>query len=250
MTVESSIGPAPLPTYSEPESVIVASPKLNDGKSDIRAFDDDDGPSFSDLLDVINPLQHIPIINTIYREMSGDKEGAVADVLGGALWGGLIGLGAAVANLVVEDTTGKTVEGHVMALFSDDDSDTAVAKNDNATAPAASAHPSDASQPSLSQAADPLKKAGAASGAVAAAAGGPVNSGNFMVFGSASTPAPAKSAQSAQPITPTADALRSSDVKTGTSKESSSGPAQSGDFLVFGAGRWQAAPRPLSHRRL
>ena len=37
----------------------------------------DDSPSFKDVLDTINPLQHIPIINTIYRELTGDQPGAV-----------------------------------------------------------------------------------------------------------------------------------------------------------------------------
>ncbi|MDP6473864.1 MAG: hypothetical protein QF894_03030 [Alphaproteobacteria bacterium] len=31
-----------------------------------------DGFGFDDFLDLINPLQHIPIISTIYREITGD----------------------------------------------------------------------------------------------------------------------------------------------------------------------------------
>ncbi|MGB6086494.1 MAG: hypothetical protein WBF74_07845, partial [Parvibaculum sp.] len=30
---------------------------------------------FSDFLDVINPLQHIPIVSSIYRELTGDELG-------------------------------------------------------------------------------------------------------------------------------------------------------------------------------
>ena len=32
----------------------------------------DDGFSFGDILDLINPLQHIPIVGTIYRAVTGD----------------------------------------------------------------------------------------------------------------------------------------------------------------------------------
>ena len=33
----------------------------------------DDGFGFDDVLDAINPLQHIPIVSTIYRAITGDK---------------------------------------------------------------------------------------------------------------------------------------------------------------------------------
>ena len=33
----------------------------------------EDGFDFWDVLDVINPLQHIPFVNTLYREMTGDE---------------------------------------------------------------------------------------------------------------------------------------------------------------------------------
>ena len=32
-----------------------------------------DGFTFFDFLDIINPLQHIPVISTIYRSLTGDK---------------------------------------------------------------------------------------------------------------------------------------------------------------------------------
>ncbi len=36
---------------------------------------DSDGFSFGDIVDIINPLQHIPVVSTIYREMTGDDIG-------------------------------------------------------------------------------------------------------------------------------------------------------------------------------
>ncbi|MEQ8193085.1 MAG: hypothetical protein RIB59_01210 [Rhodospirillales bacterium] len=89
----------------------------------------EDGFTFADLLDIINPLQHIPIVSTIYRELSGDKIAMLPRILGGALFGGPIGAGAAVANAVVEQGTGRDLGEHVVALFTGDEAPvTAVAQ--------------------------------------------------------------------------------------------------------------------------
>jgi hypothetical protein len=105
---------------------------------------DDDDPSFWDLVDVINPLQHIPLVNDIYRDVSGDKIGMAARLTGGALFGGVIGLIGAAVNGVLEESTGATAGGHMLALFRDDpapgDSGTALAQ----ATPAAQPPPSDA----------------------------------------------------------------------------------------------------------
>lgn len=46
-----------------------------------------DGLTFGDLLDVINPLQHIPMVSSIYRAVTGDEISPGARVAGGALYG-------------------------------------------------------------------------------------------------------------------------------------------------------------------
>jgi hypothetical protein len=44
--------------------------------------------SFADFIDIINPLQHIPIVSTLYRSMTGDTIGGPARIHGGAaVWG-------------------------------------------------------------------------------------------------------------------------------------------------------------------
>ena len=48
---------------------------------------------FRDLLDIVNPLQHIPLVSAIYRHLTGDVPGNVAELAGDALFGGPIGLG-------------------------------------------------------------------------------------------------------------------------------------------------------------
>ena len=57
-----------------------------------------DGFGFDDFLDLINPLQHIPIISTIYREITGDTISDGARIFGGALFGGPPGFAAAIGN--------------------------------------------------------------------------------------------------------------------------------------------------------
>ncbi len=83
-----------------------------------------DGFTFEDFLDIINPLQHIPVISTIYREITGDEIAALLRILGGALFGGPIGGGAAILNASLFQETGKDIGEHVVALFQDDTSTT------------------------------------------------------------------------------------------------------------------------------
>ena len=75
-----------------------------------------DGLTFGDLLDVINPLQHIPIVSTIYRRLTGDELGMAPRLMGGALFGGFVGFVAALANTVIEQATGKDIGDQVASL--------------------------------------------------------------------------------------------------------------------------------------
>ncbi len=79
-----------------------------------------DGLTFADLLDILNPLQHIPLIGDIYRAITDDRISTGARLAGGALYGGPLGLLGALANTAVEEATGQDIGGNVLALFSDD----------------------------------------------------------------------------------------------------------------------------------
>lgn len=70
-----------------------------DNSSEFKPFGDD-GLSFDDLLDVINPLQHLPIIGHIYREISGDEIDTGSKIAGAALYGGPIGAAFSVVSSV------------------------------------------------------------------------------------------------------------------------------------------------------
>lgn len=75
--------------------------------------------TFSDFIDVINPLQHIPIFSTIYRLITGDEISLGARLAGGALYGGALGVAAASLIAAFEEVTGETIEQQVAGLFDD-----------------------------------------------------------------------------------------------------------------------------------
>ena len=81
----------------------------------------EDGFTFGDLLDIVNPLQHIPVISQLYRELTGDDIGYAPQVMGGALFGGVIGLIASLINVIVDDETGKDIGEHAVAMLFGDD---------------------------------------------------------------------------------------------------------------------------------
>ncbi|MEH6404622.1 MAG: hypothetical protein V7750_14685 [Sneathiella sp.] len=81
----------------------------------------EDGFGFDDFLDIINPLQHLPIISSLYREFTGDTISAGSRMIGGGVFGGGIGLAASIVNSAIQSETGNDIGGHVIALFSDDE---------------------------------------------------------------------------------------------------------------------------------
>lgn len=81
----------------------------------------DEDLSFWDLLDVVNPLQHLPIISTIYREITGDTIKPASRVIGGALFGGPVGAAAAVVTQAVEEGLGLGEGETLLALFDSDE---------------------------------------------------------------------------------------------------------------------------------
>ena len=82
---------------------------------------------FQHILDIVNPLQHLPIIGTIYRAATGERLDPVEKIGGSALYGGLWGAVTAVADVAFEAITGKSVEDTVMAWFKSDSTPSRVA---------------------------------------------------------------------------------------------------------------------------
>lgn len=84
---------------------------------DQGGFWGEDGMRFGDLLDTINPLQHIPGVSTVYRALTGDTISPASRIAGGGLFGGPIGFLSGLFNTVVEGATGRDVGGHMLAML-------------------------------------------------------------------------------------------------------------------------------------
>lgn len=76
----------------------------------------DAGDFFDTLLDIINPLQHIPLVSSLYRELTGDEIEPAARLVGGAVFGGPVGFASATANAVLEQASGRDVFGHAIDM--------------------------------------------------------------------------------------------------------------------------------------
>jgi len=85
-------------------------------------------PSFKDMLDVINPLQHIPVVGTIYRKITGDDISSSARIIGGTLFGGPIGGALAMADVAVQEQTGSSFGDKAYNLVSKDSGNIQVAE--------------------------------------------------------------------------------------------------------------------------
>lgn len=121
-------------------------------RKDFKLFGED-GFTFRDFLDMINPLQHIPVVGTIYRAVTGDELDPGAKMFGSTVLGGPIGAVASIIDVVIKYSTGKDVGEHAMAMFSgagDTPSDIADLPTDVAAAPIPGPDPAQTTPPAAS----------------------------------------------------------------------------------------------------
>jgi hypothetical protein len=154
-----------------------------------------DAPDFSfhDFLDLVNPLQHIPVISSVYRAATGNTINPVSRVAGDILYGGTLGAvsavisgAGAVADAVSESQNGHDKTGAVLAsLFGADKSDTQVAQAGAAPTTATTAQP-------ISQTAD--QNLALAAAVNSAPASTPANSGAITMAPLPNVPATAATA--------------------------------------------------------
>ena len=161
--------------------------------------DKEKGLSFGDVLDIINPLQHIPVVSTIYRMVTGDEIGMGARLAGGALFGGPLGIAAAGVIAGIEEASGGTVEQHIASLFGGDEPAAPAA------AVTAAATASDRPVPQLAAAAPPQSDVPTLTTAQAAflanlapAAGQPASGQPASGQPAAASPAPARATAAAE----------------------------------------------------
>lgn len=76
----------------------------------------DNSFSFGDVIDIINPLQHLPVIGTLYRKITGDTMGSLSGMIGSTIFGGPIGMIGSGINLALKEGTGKDLTENAMSL--------------------------------------------------------------------------------------------------------------------------------------
>jgi hypothetical protein len=136
MPADASIDVLPLSTGS---FSVAAVPPIEPAPSRTHAWKDGGSFGFHDLLDTINPLQHIPVVSAIYRWLTGDTPGNVARIVGDGLFGGPLGLAAGAVSVALKEETGKDPGELMLALVSGEPNDgatTQIAAADPAAAPA------------------------------------------------------------------------------------------------------------------
>lgn len=99
--------------------------------------------SFHNLLSIINPLEHLPVIGTLYRTITGTHIGVPERIAGDALYGGLWGAVSGAADAVFEAVTGKDFGSTILALFTGHHHDKALASNAKAPAQTPDVQPTD-----------------------------------------------------------------------------------------------------------
>ncbi len=86
---------------------------LNSAQNTQTAKKEVDAFGFFDFLDMINPLQHIPVVSTIYRNITGDEMKPISRIVGGAVFGGPVGGSIGIMNTIIEHETGNDILGNV-----------------------------------------------------------------------------------------------------------------------------------------
>jgi len=71
-----------------------------------------------DFLDMINPLQHIPVVNYAYRYLTGDSIKPISSIIGGAVFAGPVGAASGLVTAVVEHEVGSTLPETVLSITS------------------------------------------------------------------------------------------------------------------------------------
>ncbi|MDR3425240.1 MAG: hypothetical protein P4M13_09275 [Alphaproteobacteria bacterium] len=160
--------------------------------------------SFDDFLDMINPLEHIPVVSSIYRAVTGENINPVSRIAGDTLYGGALGLasaglsalGAIGDEVVAANNEGQSASATLVAALvgSDSSSDIklAAASSSPATASTATQTASvqtPAPQSPIAQTPDSSSKPSAQTASVAASArpialastaDAPIASGKFL----------------------------------------------------------------------
>ena len=115
----SSTSPVPAAAVAKPSTATAS-----DGNSGGPTLWSNGSFGFKDLLDIVNPLQHLPVIGSVYRYLTGDEPSGGARIIGDAIFGGPIGFGTGVVSAMLTDSKGHDLgERALAAVFGPPSSD-------------------------------------------------------------------------------------------------------------------------------
>jgi hypothetical protein len=105
---------------------VISSPAASQAAASAPPEQKHHGFSFSDFLDIINPLQHIPVVSTIYRAITHDTIDTPEKIVGDTLYGGALGFLSSIADTAFEAITGKDFGDTALALITGSDKTPAI----------------------------------------------------------------------------------------------------------------------------
>ncbi len=108
----------------QPVSNITSTPANTGGAQNNQqkeeAFWGNDGFTFGDLVDMFNPMHHMPVISKYYREQTHDDASEGSRLVGGLLFGGLMGgvagIVTSIANSAVRHETHHDMSEHLIDM--------------------------------------------------------------------------------------------------------------------------------------
>jgi hypothetical protein len=81
---------------------------------------EDQSTSFADMLEMVNPLQHLPVVSHFYRAETGNDIPALAKVIGSGLMGGVVGAAGSAALSLFESINGESILQAAAKAFDDE----------------------------------------------------------------------------------------------------------------------------------
>ena len=104
---------------AENPTVVVSPDKAAAPAASTAQPGEDSSFGFLDLVDMVNPLQHIPVVGTIYRHITGDEIKPISKVIGGGAFGGILGAASGLVDAMVQSVTGKDIGNHLSTDLSE-----------------------------------------------------------------------------------------------------------------------------------
>ena len=125
--IDNQLGQGTL-TTSDQAPIVTMTPRDKLMTNDNGLFGKD-GFTFFDFLDIINPLQHVPVISTIYRSITGDQIDPGSRIAGATLFGGPLGGALASVDVAIKHKTGLDIAEHTATFFTGGDVSNQIAEN-------------------------------------------------------------------------------------------------------------------------